>query len=248
MLRRLGGRLSHLNEKRTINRMQASSRFVLLITLALGPQAAAQQSLPLPRVASEMEARMPETDGTIALRKPGGVSRFEGAVHVMSSPHLAALFDLASLPTPLAMPSGFLAQAAAADAPPAAAAASNPADFARHPRPATSRGSLPPSVTVAEAGQAIGAQMGNLVMMLRVCGWAEEEARFKGAFGLQTHERLGFAAQDAARAYDQATAMAAEMIQAFGSNPRALTLMRLQVCQPALRDTLTQSITNGNLF
>jgi len=130
----------------------------------------------------------------------------------------------------------------------AAAPASNPADFARHPRPAGPRGSLPLGVTAAEAGQAIGSQMGSLVMMLRVCGWAEEEARFKGAFGLQTHERLGFTAQEAAGAFDHASAMAGEMMQAFGSNPATMNIMHLQVCKPALRDTLTQSIASGNLF
>ncbi|WPB83945.1 hypothetical protein [Sediminicoccus rosea] len=170
----------------------------------------------------------------------------------MTIPGMPSGMTIPGMPPGMSIP-GMASPAPAAPpaAPPAASvarAASNPADFARYPRPARSRGSLPPNVTAAEAGEAISAQIGQMVMMLRLCGWAEQEAGFKAAFGLQTHERLGFTPQDAARAYDQAAAAAAEMTQAFGADPQALTLIRVQMCQPALRDNLSQSIANGTVF
>jgi hypothetical protein len=155
------------------------------------------------------------------------------------------------LPTGVSIPGMAIPGATAAPAPDPApasapAAASDPAEFARHPRPATGRGGLPPNVT--EAGEAISGQIGQVVMVLRLCGWAEQAAGFKAAFGLQTHERLGFSAEDAAHAHDQAVASATEMTQAFGADPRALTTIRLQMCKPTLRDSLTQSIPNGTVF
>lgn len=370
--------------------MTRCHHLALLLTLGMALPAAAQQALPLPRVEFEMEARVPEMQGTATLRHRSGMLRFEGAadggrmvllqnlasgevrglveeggqrmalpsaeamlpwtglrarregearvagesctlwrveetspgvlcltadgvplryqqpatpgmggdaqlferrppgprpmetmfeaVRVTRRPQAPALFDMASLPpapgVPSAstgaampgmavpgmppgmvipgMPPGMTIPGMASPAPvapaPAASAASNPADFARYPRPASGRGSLPPNVTAAEAGEAISGQIGQMVMMLRLCGWVEQEAGFKAAFGLQTHERLGFTPQDAARAYDQAAASATEMTQAFGADPRALTMIRLQMCQPALRDSLSQSIANGTVF
>ena len=147
------------------------------------------------------------------------------------------------------MPPGMAAPTPEAAPPaPVAAAPSNPADFARHPRAATGRGSLPANVTAAEAGEAMAGQIGQMVMFLRLCAWTEIETGFKGAFGLQAQERMGFTAQDSARAYDHAVTFAGEMIAGMTADPRAATMMRLQMCQASMRDSLTQSIANGTVF
>ncbi len=171
----------------------------------------------------------------------------------MTIPGMPPGMAIPGMPPGVTVP-GMAPQAAPAPAPPPQPSAapatdrSNPADFGRYPRPPNSRGSLPNNVTADEAGEAIAGQMGQAVMLLRLCAWPEVEAGFKAAFGLQTHERLGFTPQQAATAYDRAGAVAGEMIQAFGSSPEASAMMRLQMCQPALRESLVRSIAEGNVF
>lgn len=53
---------------------------------------------------------------------------------------------------------------------------------------------------------------------------------------------------DGRHAHGRAAAVAGEMIEAFGASPQTLTMMRGQMCQPALREGLLHSIAEGREF